>query len=135
MPDHHGVDVDDRAADLPGRREGLGESQRPEHAEFDGIPDVLKRGVGQRFHRRHPERVVDQHVDLAVGRQCGFDEVVHLSSSVMSVRTATAAMPGVVELLGQVVEALDGARRQHQVGTRLGASVRQRGTERRARRH
>jgi hypothetical protein len=40
---------------------------------------VLKCGAGQRFHRRHAERVVDQDVHLAVGIHGGLDEAIHLA--------------------------------------------------------
>ena len=51
------------------------------------------------------------------------------ASSVMSVPTDTARRPSVGDLLGDVLEPLDGARRQHQVGPGLGASAGQRGAE------
>ena len=57
------------------------------------------------------------------------------SSSVMSVPTDDRAPAHVGDLLGDVVETLDGAGRQHQVCPCLGTSPCERGAQGRARRH
>ena len=52
------------------------------------------------------------------------------ASSVMSVPTDTARRPEVGDLLGDVLEPLDRAGREHQIGALLGTSPRQRGAQR-----
>ena len=111
------------------RREGLDESQCTQRAELDGVADVLKAGAGQRFHRRHPERVVDQDVNFAVGRCGGLDEVSNLVVVGDVGAHRQRLMPGVVELFGEFLQALDSSRRKHQFGAVSRTSVRQRGAE------
>lgn len=93
---------------------------------------MLERGVGQRLHRRHPKRVVDQHVDATVRGHGLLDEVVDLRpvGDVGADRDGAPAEAG--DLLGHVLESFDGASRQHQVGALLGASPRQRRAQRRS---
>lgn len=95
-------------------------------AELYRVTDVLKCGAGQWFHRWHPERVVDQHVGLAVRRQRGLHKVAYVVVVGDVGAHRHRPSPGVDDLLGDVVETLRAARSQHQIGAVSRTSVRQR---------
>src|ERR1700742_3628261 len=133
MPQHHRVDIDDRTIRLfQRRREGLDQTQRTERAELDRVADMLETGAGQRFHRRHPECVVDQHIDLAEVCGDGLDERcdVVIIGDVRAHRQRVVS--GVVELSGEILQAFDSSRRQHQLGAVARTPMRQRGAKARA---
>jgi hypothetical protein len=130
VPDHHRVDVDHRPVGFGQcRGESLDQPQRAENRQFDGIPDVLESGVGQWLHRRHPEGVVDQDIDLAVGLHAAGDQIVDLFVIGDVGGDRHSATPETGHQGGNLLQTPGGTGCEYQVGSRLGTPTRQGGAE------
>jgi hypothetical protein len=90
------VDVDDRAAAVAGedRGEGAHEQQRPEDVRLERRPDLLL-GGGQQRGRPVDPGVVDEHVGVRRGGDCGGDGggVGHVKPDRHDARVAPVVVP------------------------------------------
>ena len=113
-------------------REGLDEPQRTQHGELDGVADVLKVVPANGFIDGTRNALLISTSTLPYAASVDSTRYVDLIVVGDVGREPPPPSPGVGDLLGDVVEAFGGARRQHQVGAISRASPCQRGAEARA---